>query len=130
MPDAKLELLQHLRERLEVIVCVYAGDLSQQKVRADLERSYEQELFVLIDVLRMHDLAVNSVVITRFEESPSVFQCITKLEQRGIKVVKHQSIAGYPLELERIVSPQGYGKNPYISTSQPIVVVTGVGAGS
>lgn len=130
IPDAKIALLQQLRDRLEVIICVYAWDITHNKIRADLERSYDQEVFELIDRLRWYGLQVHSVVITRFEESPSVLQFIAKLEQRGICVFKHYAIAGYPMDVERIVSEDGYWKNPYIPTSQPIVVVTGAWAGS
>lgn len=84
----------------------------------------------LIDDLRSYDLEVNSVVITRYDDQPSTTVFINKLERRGIKVYKHRATKGYPTDVDTIVSEEGYGKNPYIETSKPIVVVTAPGPGS
>ncbi len=84
----------------------------------------------LIDDLRSYDLEVNSVVITRYNDQPSTTVFINKLERRGIKVYKHRATKGYPTDVDTIVSEEGYGKNPYIETSKPIVVVTAPGPGS
>ena len=82
------------------------------------------EVLRLIDDLRVYDLKINSVVITRYNDQPATSVFINKLERRNIKVYKHRSIDGYPTNIDCIVSEEGYGKNPYIPTSMPIVVVT------
>lgn len=128
--NAKIKLLQKLKEKVEVVICVYAGDIERNKIRGDFGTTYDVEVFKLIDDLRAYDLDVNSVVITRFSDQPSTSLFINKLERRGIKVYKHRHTKGYPTDIDTIVSKEGYGKNPYIETSKPIVVVTGPGPGS
>ena len=128
--NAKIKLLQKLKEKVEVVICVYAGDIERNKIRGDFGTTYDVEVFKLIDDLRAYDLDVNSVVITRFADQPSTSLFINKLERRGIKVYKHRHTKGYPTDIDTIVSKEGYGKNPYIETSKPIVVVTGPGPGS
>lgn len=129
-PNAKIKVLHQLKDSIEVIICIYAGDIEKNKVRADLGITYDQEIFKLIDDLRIHELPINSVVITRYQPSSHLSHFITKLERRNIKVYTHSSIPNYPTAIETIVSPEGYGKNPYIPTSKPIILVTGAGAGS
>lgn len=92
-------------------------------MRGDFGITYDMEVFRLIDDLRAW-LKVNSVVITRYEERPATALFITKLERRDIKVYKHLATKGYPTDIDTIVSDEGYGKNPYIETERPIVVVT------
>jgi len=128
--NAKIKVLSKLKDKVEVIICVYAGDIERNKMRGDFGITYDMEVFRLIDDLREHDLKVNSVVITRYEERPATALFITKLERRGIKVYKHLSTKGYPTDIDTIVSDEGYGKNPYIETERPIVVVTAPGPGS
>lgn len=128
--NAKVELLTKLREKVEVIICVYAGDIERNKIRGDFGITYDLDVLRLIDDLRSYDLDVNSVVITRYTDQPSTNVFINKLERRGIKVYKHTHTKGYPIDVDTIVSDEGYGKNPYIETTKPIVVVTAPGGGS
>ncbi len=128
--NAKIKLLHKLKEKVEVVICVYAGDIERNKIRGDFGITYDMDVLRLIDDLRSYDLDVNSVVITRFNDQPATTVFINKLERRGIKVYKHRATKGYPLDVDTIVSDEGYGKNPYIETSKPIVVVTAPGPGS
>ncbi|MDU4937905.1 DUF1846 domain-containing protein [Clostridium paraputrificum] len=128
--NAKIKLLHKLREKVEVVICVYAGDIERNKIRGDFGITYDMDVLRLIDDLRAYDLDVNSVVITRFNDQPATTVFINKLERRGIKVYKHRATKGYPTDVDTIVSDEGYGKNPYIETTKPIVVVTAPGPGS
>ena len=128
--NAKIKVLQHIKDQLEVVICVYAGDIERNKKRGDFGITYDMEVLRLIDDLRSYDLEVNSVVITRYNDQPSATVFINKLERRGIKVYKHRATKGYPTDVDTIVSEEGYGQNPYIETSKPIVVVTAPGPGS
>ena len=128
--NAKIKLLHKLKEKVEVIICVYAGDIERNKIRGDFGITYDMDVLRLIDDLRAYDLEVNSVVITRYDNQPATTVFINKLERRGIKVYKHKSTKGYPTDVDTIVSEEGYGQNPYIETTKPIVVVTAPGPGS
>lgn len=128
--NAKIKLLHKLKEKVEVIICVYAGDIERNKIRGDFGITYDMDVLRLIDDLREYELEVNSVVITRYDEQPATNVFINKLENRGIKVYKHRATKGYPTDVDVIVSDEGYGKNPYIETTKPIVVVTAPGPGS
>lgn len=128
--NAKIKLLQKLKEKVEVIICVYSGDIERNKIRGDFGITYDIDVLRLIDDLRAYDLDVNSVVITRYEGQPATNIFINRLERRGIKVYKHEATKGYPADIDLIVSDEGYGKNPYIETTKPIVVVTAPGPGS
>ena len=128
--NAKIKVLQHMKEKVEVVICVYAGDIERNKVRGDFGITYDMEVLRLIDDLRKYELDVNSVVITRFEGQPATTVFINKLERRGIKVYKHAPTKGYPMDVDTIVSDEGYGANPYIETTKPIVVVTAPGPNS
>jgi uncharacterized protein (UPF0371 family) len=128
--NAKIKLLHKLREKAEIIICVYAGDIERNKIRGDFGITYDMDVLRLIDELRDYELDVNSVVITRYEGQPSVNVFMNKLERRGIKVYLHRPTKGYPTDVDTIVSDEGYGANPYIETTKPIVVVTAPGGGS
>lgn len=128
--NAKIKLLHKLRENVEVIICVYAGDIERNKIRGDFGITYDMDVMKMIDDLRSYELDVNSVVITRYADQPSATVFMNKLERRGIKVYTHRATKGYPLDVDTIVSDEGYGKNPYIETSKPIVVMTAPGPGS
>ncbi|KMT23195.1 DUF1846 domain-containing protein [Clostridium cylindrosporum] len=128
--NAKIKLLHKLKEKVEVVICVYAGDIERNKIRGDFGITYDIDVLRLIDDLRSHELDVNSVVITRYNGQPATTVFINKLERRGIKVYKHEATKGYPTDVDTIVSDEGYGKNPYIETTKPIVVVTAPGPGS
>ncbi|MPQ44540.1 DUF1846 domain-containing protein [Clostridium tarantellae] len=128
--NAKIKLLQKLREKVEVVICVYAGDIERNKIRGDFGITYDMDVLRLIDDLRGYELDVNSVVITRYDGQPATTVFMNKLKRRGIKVYTHRATKGYPTDVDTIVSDEGYGKNPYIETTKPIVVVTAPGPGS
>ena len=128
--DAKIKLLQKLRNQAEIIICVYAGDIERNKIRGDYGITYDMDVLRLIDELRGYGLEVNSVVITRYNGQPSTKLFINKLERRDIKVFTHAAIEGYPSDIENIVGEEGFAKNEYIPTTKPIVVVTAPGPGS
>ena len=128
--NAKIKLLHNMREQAEVIICIYAGDIMTSKTRQDFGITYDVEVLRLIDTFRQYDLDVNSVVVTRYEDQPAVNMFINKLEQRGIKTYKHFFTKGYPTDVDTIVSEEGYGANPYVEVTKPLVVVTGPGGGS
>lgn len=128
--DAKIKLLQKLKDQAEIIICVYAEDIERSKVRGDFGITYDMEVLRLLDDFRSYGLEVNSVVITRYNKQPASTVFINKLERRNIKVYTHKAIPGYPTDVDTIVSENGYGINPYIPTTKPIVVVTAPGANS
>lgn len=128
--DAKIKLLQKLKDQAEIIITVYAGDIERNKIRGDYGITYDMDVFRQIDELRGYGLSVNSVVITRYNDQPSTKVFISKLERRNIKVYTHVAIPGYPSDVEKIVSEEGYGLNTYIKTTKPIVVVTAPGPNS
>ena len=129
-PNVKMRLLQQLRDKAEIILCIYAGDIESRKMRADFGITYDADAFKLIDDLREWGLQIAAVVITRFRGQPGAMGFKVKLERRGIPVYTHGPIAGYPTDVERIVSGDGFGGNPYIETSRPLVVVTAPGPNS
>ena len=128
--DAKIKLLQKLKDQAEILICVYAGDIERNKIRGDYGITYDMDILRLIDELRGYGLLINSVVITRYSGQPATKVFINKLERRNIKVYKHSEIEDYPVNVEKIVSEDGFGKNEYIETTKPIVVVTAPGPGS
>ena len=128
--NAKIKLLQTLKDKAEIIICVYAGDIERNKIRGDFGITYDMDVLRLIDDLRGYGLKVNSVVITRYDNQPATTVFIKKLERQNIKVYTHKAIKGYPTNVDAIVSDEGYGSNPYIETTSPIVVVTAPGPGS
>ena len=129
-PNVKLRLLKVLKDKIEVIICIFSGDIERRKIRADFGITYDIDLLKLIDDFRESGIKVSGVVVTRFEGQPVVKQFMNKLERRDIKVYTHQPIKGYPTNIDLIVSEEGYGANPFIETTQPIVIVTAPGPGS
>ncbi len=129
-PNVKMRLLQQLRDKTDIILCIYAGDIERKKVRADFGITYDSEVFRLIDEMRERGLEVSAVVITRFTGQPAANVFKSRLERRGLRVYTHRPIAGYPADLERIVSDEGYGANPFVETTRPLVVVTAPGPNS
>ena len=128
--NAKINLLHKLKDQAEIIICVYAGDITTNKTRQDFGITYDLEVLRLIDVFRKYELTINSVVVTRYEDQPAVNMFLNKLSRRGIKTYKHTLTRGYPTDVDLIVSDEGYGANPYIEVTKPLVVVTGPGGGS
>ena len=129
-PNVKMQLLQRLKDDAEIILCIYAGDIEQRKVRADFGITYDADSFRLIDDLRGWGLDVSAVVITRFQGQPGAVTFQNKLQRRGIRTVTHPPIEGYPADVDRIVSDRGYGANEFIETTKPLVVVTAPGPNS
>jgi uncharacterized protein (UPF0371 family) len=128
--NAKVKLLRKLKDEMEIIICVYAGDIERNKIRADFNITYDMDVMKLIDDLRNWELNVNSVVITRYSGQPAATIFKNKLQRRGIKTYTHQFTKGYPTDVDTIVSDEGYGLNTYIETEKPLVVVAAPGPGS
>jgi uncharacterized protein (UPF0371 family) len=129
-PNVKMRLLQKLKDNIDVILCIYAGDIERKKVRADFGITYDSDALKTIDDFQEWGIKINAVVITRYEDQPSAKAFKNKLERRGIKVFTHKSTKGYPVDIDLIVSDEGYGANDYIETTKPIVIITGPGPGS
>lgn len=129
-PNVKMRLLQKLKDKVDVIMCIYAGDIERNKIRADFGITYDVDVLKSIDDLKWYGINVAAVVITRFANQPAATIFKNKLELKGIKVYVHYPTKGYPKNVDLIVSDEGYGANEYIETEKPIVVVTGPGPGS
>ncbi len=129
-PNVKLRLLQMLSDKINIVLSIYAGDIESGRLRGDFGITYDAATFKLIDDLRKWNLDILAVVITRFNNQPSAVVFKNKLERRGIKVYLHYPIEGYPVDVDAVVSEKGFGKNDYIETDKPIVVVTGPGPNS
>lgn len=128
--DAKIKLLMTLKDKIEIIICVNAHDIEQNKVRNDYGTTYSQEVLRLIDEYRVRDILVNSVLLTRYNEERSAVTFMTNLQNRGISVYTHTDIQGYPTDTDYLFSENGFEKNTFIETTRSIVVVTAPGAGS
>ena len=126
-PNVKMRLLQRLRDKADLILCIYAGDIERKKMRADFGITYDSDALKQIDDLRAWGLEVRAVVITRFNGQPSAITFRNRLERRGISVYTHTATKGYPTDVDLIVSEAGYGANDYIKTERPLVVVTAPG---
>ena len=129
-PDSKLRMLMQLSDHAEIVIVISAGDIEKNKVRGDLGITYDIDVLRLIDAFRSRGLYVGSVVITQFSGQNSALTFRNKLEKLGIKTYIHYSIEGYPGNSPLIVSDEGYGKNEYIETTRPLVVITAPGPGS
>lgn len=129
-PNVKVRLLKELREDAEILLCIHAGAIEHRKIRADYGITYDADALRLIDDLAEWGLSVSAVVITRWEGQAAARAFRTKLENRGLTVYAHAPTKGYPTDVDLIVSEEGYGANPRIATTKPLVVVTGPGPGS
>ena len=129
-PDSKITMLKELRDQAEIVIVINAGDIEKNKVRGDLGITYDADLLRLVDAFREEGLMVGSVVLTRFKEQPAAIAYEKKLKALGLRVYRHYPIEGYPANIPLIVSDEGYGRNEYIETSRPLVVVTAPGPGS
>ena len=129
-PDSKLKMLLQLKDRVEIVIVINANDIEKNKQRGDLGITYDLDVIRLIDCFRQIGLYVTSVVMTRFNEQATVIAFQKRLESIGINVYHHYSIDGYPSDINKIVSDEGYGKNDYIKTTRELVVVTAPGPGS
>ena len=129
-PDSKLRLLMQLSDQAEIVIVISAGDIEKNKVRGDLGITYDTDVLRLIDSFEEKGLFVGSVVITQYSGQNSANLFKARLEKLKIKVYTHYCIDGYPSNIPLIVSDEGYGKNDYIETSRPLVIITAPGPGS
>ena len=129
-PDAKLKMLMQLSSQAELIIVISAKDIEKHKIRSDIGITYDLDVLRLIQSFRSRELYVGSVVITHYEAQKSADKFKAKLESLGIKVYRHYIIDGYPSNVDLILSEEGYGRNDYIKTERPLVIVTAPGPGS
>ena len=129
-PDSKIRMLLSMKEDAEMIIVVSATAIEQNKIRGDLGISYDMDALRLIDTFNEIGIYVGGVVITQYMQQPAVDAFIKRLDNLGVKVYKHYPIPGYPTNVRKIVSDEGYGKNDYIETTKSLVVITAPGPGS
>ena len=129
-PDSKIKMLLKLKDVAEILVVISANDIVKNKYRSDLGITYDADVIRLIDIFKNKGLYVGSVVMTMYQPQPAVDGFIKRLETLGVKVYKHYAIEGYPSDVQKIVSADGYGKNEYVPTSRKLVIVTAPGPGS
>ena len=128
--DVKISMFQKLKKDLEIIFCINAGDIEKNKTRGEYGITYDIEIMNLINRSKKMGFSVNSVVITLYHNQVSVDKFIKKLNRNGIKTYIHTFTKGYPTDVDTIVSEEGYGANPYIETTKPLILVNGPGPGS
>ena len=129
-PDTKLRMLQSLADDAEIILAICANDIEHSKMRGDLGITYDEDLLRLMDIFQDIGFLVSSVVITQYRNQPAADTFRARLEGLGVRSYLHYPIEGYPYDIDRIVSDEGYGKNEFVETSRPLVVVTAPGPGS
>ena len=129
-PDSKIRMLQQLKDDVEIVIAINAGDIEKNKMRGDLGITYDEDVLRLIDIFRDMGLYVGSVVLTRYSGQAAADAFLHRLENLGIRCYRHYPIAGYPSDVAHIVSDEGLGKNDYIETSHSLIVVTAPGPGS
>ena len=129
-PDTKLRMLKNLVDDIEIVLAINANDIERNKVRGDLGITYDEDLLRLMDAFNELGFYVGSVVITQYRNQPDADQFRQRLDALGVRSYLHYPIAGYPYDIDRIVSEEGYGTNEYVETSRPLVVVTAPGPGS
>ncbi len=129
-PDSKLSMLLQLADQSEIVIVISAADIEKNKIRSDLGITYDVDVLRLIQSFTDKGLYVGSVVITHYSGQASADLFKHKLEHMGVRVYRHYTIDGYPSNVALIVSDEGYGKNDYIETSKPLVIVTAPGPGS
>ena len=129
-PDSKLRMLLQLKDQVEMVIAINAGDIEKNKIRGDLGITYDRDVIRLLDVFRGFGLYVSSVVLTRYQDQPTVRAFQSRLESLGVKVYHHYDIQGYPSDIAHVVSDEGYGRNDFVQTTRELVVVTAPGPGS
>lgn len=129
-PDSKIRMLQQLKDDMEIVITINSEDIEANKIRGDLGITYGEDVLRLIDTFREMDLYVGCVVLTRYSGQTASNAFLKQLSALGIRCYCHYTIAGYPSDVQHIVSDDGLGKNDYIETSRPLVVVTAPGPGS
>ena len=128
--DAKINMFLELKDDLEIIFCINAGDIERNKTRGEYGITYDNEILKLINNSKKLGFSVNSVVITLYKNQVSVDKFIKKLNRNGIKTYIHTFTKGYPTDVDTIVSSEGYGANPYVETTKPLILVNAPGPGS
>ena len=129
-PDSKIRMLQSMSDDVEIVIAINANDIEKSKVRGDLGITYDEDVLRLMDIFRSMGFMVGSVVITRYENQPDADAFRRRITDMGITSYLHYPIAGYPHDIDHIVGEEGFGKNEFIETSRPLVVVTAPGPGS
>ena len=129
-PDSKIKMLLKLKDIAEILIVISANDIEKNKYRSDLGITYDADVLRLLEVFKKKGLYVGSVVMTMYQSTSRVDAFIKRLEGLGVKVYKHYAIEGYPSDVQKIVSEEGYGKNELVATSRRLVVVTAPGPGS
>jgi len=129
-PDSKLRLLMQLSDQAELVIVISAGDIEKNKIRGDLGITYDTDVLRLMDLFKEKGLYVGSVVITQYSGQTTADLFKARLEKLQIKVYTHYTIEGYPSNIPLIVSDEGFGKNDYIETTKPLVIITAPGPGS
>ena len=129
-PDSKLKMLMQLRDEMEIVIAISAVDIEKNKIRNDLGITYDVDVLRLREEFESRGMSVNSVVITHYNGQASASAFRTRLEKMGIKAYYHYIIEGYPTNVNLIASDEGFGKNDYVETTRPLVVVTAPGPGS
>ena len=128
--DVKISMFKELKDDLEIIFCINAGDIERNKTRGEYGITYDNEILSLINKSKKMGFSVNSVVVTLYKNQVSVDKFIKKLNRSGIKTYIHTATKGYPTDVDTIVSDEGYGANPYIETTKPLILVNAPGPGS
>ena len=129
-PDSKLQMLLQLKDQAEIVIVISAEDIVSNKVRGDYGITYDLDVLRLIDAFQERGLFVGSVCVTMYTAAPEVEAFEKRLNSLGIRTFRHYKIPGYPNDVARIVSDEGYGRNDYIETQRPLVVITAPGPGS
>ena len=129
-PDVKFRMLKSLADDAEIIIAINAGDIEKNKARGDLGITYDEDVLRLADIYRSNGLSVAAVVLTQYAGQPAADAFRRRLAMLGITCKLHYPIEGYPHDIDLIVSEEGYGKNEYVETTRPLVVVTAPGPGS
>jgi len=129
-PNVKIKVLQRIKDKIEIVFCVSAKDVAKGRIRGDFGLTYDMATLKTLDDLKDAGLPVAAVSINRFSGESAAVRLKNRIERRGIRVYTQSDIEGYPTNVDLIVSDEGYGKNPYIETTKPIVVITGAGPGS
>ena len=129
-PDTKLRMLKSMIDDLEIVLVINANDIERSKVRGDLGITYDEDLLRLMDIFKRMGFYVGSVVLTQYRNQPAADAFRRRLTELGIKNYLHYPIEGYPYDIDHIVSDEGYGKNEFVETTRPLVVVTAPGPGS
>ena len=129
-PDSKIQMLLRLKEQEEILIVLNSDDIETSKVRGDLGITYDADTLRLIDAFRGIGLYVGSVVLTRYASQPAAVAFEQRLNSLGIRTFRHYTIEGYPSDVDHIVSDEGFGRNEYVETTRPLILVTAPGPGS